>query len=74
MNSRVSKAGFGIGASLKGTGEGGTVAPPTVVANALCDALAPLGVEGQQRTTHAPADSCRARKGPTTAEWHEEGR
>jgi aerobic carbon-monoxide dehydrogenase large subunit len=30
---------------VKGVGEGGAVAPPAAVANAVCDALAPLGVE-----------------------------
>jgi carbon-monoxide dehydrogenase large subunit len=30
---------------IKGVGEGGTIAPPAVLANAIEDALAPLGVE-----------------------------
>jgi carbon-monoxide dehydrogenase large subunit len=30
---------------VKGVGEGGAVAPPAAVANAVCDALAPFGVE-----------------------------
>jgi aerobic carbon-monoxide dehydrogenase large subunit len=30
---------------VKGVGEGGAVAPPAVIANAICDALAPFGVE-----------------------------
>src|SRR3984957_4441301 len=30
---------------VKGVGEGGAVAPPVAVANAVCDALAPFGVE-----------------------------
>jgi carbon-monoxide dehydrogenase large subunit len=30
---------------VKGVGEGGAVAPPAAVANAVCDALAPLGFE-----------------------------
>jgi carbon-monoxide dehydrogenase large subunit len=30
---------------VKGVGEGGAVAPPAAVANAICDALAPFGVE-----------------------------
>ena len=30
---------------VKGVGEGGAVAPPAVIANAVCDALAPFGVE-----------------------------
>jgi len=29
---------------VKGVGEGGAVAPPAAIANAVCDALAPLGV------------------------------
>jgi aerobic carbon-monoxide dehydrogenase large subunit len=30
---------------VKGVGEGGAVAPPAAIANAVCDALAPFGVE-----------------------------
>jgi carbon-monoxide dehydrogenase large subunit len=30
---------------VKGVGEGGAVAPPAAVANAVCDALSPFGVE-----------------------------
>jgi len=30
---------------VKGLGEGGAIAPPVVLANAVCDALAPFGVE-----------------------------
>jgi aerobic carbon-monoxide dehydrogenase large subunit len=30
---------------VKGVGEGGAVAPPAAIANAVCDALAPLGLE-----------------------------
>jgi carbon-monoxide dehydrogenase large subunit len=30
---------------VKGVGEGGAVAPPAAVANAVCDALAPFGFE-----------------------------
>jgi len=30
---------------VKGVGEGGAVAPPAAVVNAICDALAPFGVE-----------------------------
>jgi carbon-monoxide dehydrogenase large subunit len=30
---------------MKGMGEGGAVAPPAAIANAVCDALAPLGAE-----------------------------
>jgi aerobic carbon-monoxide dehydrogenase large subunit len=30
---------------VKGVGEGGAVAPPAAIANAVCDALAPYGVE-----------------------------
>jgi carbon-monoxide dehydrogenase large subunit len=30
---------------VKGVGEGGAVAPPATIANAICDALAPFGVE-----------------------------
>jgi carbon-monoxide dehydrogenase large subunit len=30
---------------VKGVGEGGAVAPPAAIANAVCDALAPFDVE-----------------------------
>ncbi len=30
---------------VKGVGEGGAVAPPAAIANAVCDALAPFAVE-----------------------------
>ena len=30
---------------VKGVGEGGAVAPPAAIANAICDALSPFGVE-----------------------------
>jgi carbon-monoxide dehydrogenase large subunit len=30
---------------VKGVGEGGAVAPPAAIANAVCDALAPFNVE-----------------------------
>jgi carbon-monoxide dehydrogenase large subunit len=30
---------------VKGVGEGGAVAPPAAIANAVCDALAPFGIE-----------------------------
>ena len=30
---------------VKGLGEGGAIAPPVVIINAVCDALRPLGVE-----------------------------
>src|SRR5271166_4477058 len=30
---------------VKGVGEGGAVAPPATIANAVCDALAPFGIE-----------------------------
>jgi carbon-monoxide dehydrogenase large subunit len=33
---------------VKGVGEGGPIAPPAVIANAVCDALAPLRVEFNQ--------------------------
>jgi carbon-monoxide dehydrogenase large subunit len=32
----------------KGLGEGGAIAPPVVIANAVCDALSPFGVEFNQ--------------------------
>ena len=30
---------------MQGVGEGGAVAPPAAIANAVCDALAPFGIE-----------------------------
>jgi carbon-monoxide dehydrogenase large subunit len=30
---------------VKGVGEGGAIAPPVALANAVCDALAPFAVE-----------------------------
>src|SRR5215469_6430932 len=33
---------------VKGVGEGGAVAPPAAIANAICDALSPFGVEFNQ--------------------------
>ena len=48
MNSPVSEAGFSIGASLKAMGEGGVLAAPTAIANAVCDALPHLGVEANE--------------------------
>jgi carbon-monoxide dehydrogenase large subunit len=37
---------------VKGVGEGGAVAPPAAIANAVCDALAPFGVELNQTPIH----------------------
>jgi carbon-monoxide dehydrogenase large subunit len=30
---------------VKGLGEGGAISPPVTLANAVCDALAPFGIE-----------------------------
>lgn len=74
MNSPVSEAGFGIFALLKGMGEADTVTPPTAIANAVCDALAPLGIE----VNEAPLTPGRVRaaleRASITAGWHEGGR
>jgi carbon-monoxide dehydrogenase large subunit len=40
---------------MKGIGEGGAIAPPAAIANAINDALAPLGVE----ITESPISPCR---------------
>jgi carbon-monoxide dehydrogenase large subunit len=40
---------------VKGVGEGGAVAPPAAIANAVCDALTPFGVE-INRTPVRPAE------------------
>ena len=32
---------------VKGVGEGGAATPPAAIANAVCDALAPFGVESK---------------------------
>ncbi len=45
----------------KGMGEGGAIAPPAAIANAVNDALAPLGVETAARADHAAAHPRRAR-------------
>jgi aerobic carbon-monoxide dehydrogenase large subunit len=45
---------------VKGVGEGGAVAPPAAVANAVCDALAPFGFE-LNATPIRPADIVRLR-------------
>ncbi len=48
---------------VKGVGEGGAIAPPVVIANAVCDALAPFKVEFN-RTPIRPEEivrACRAR-------------
>jgi carbon-monoxide dehydrogenase large subunit len=42
---------------VKGVGEGGAIAPPAAIANAVEDALAPLGV----RITEAPITAPRLR-------------
>ena len=44
---------------VKGVGEGGAVAPPAAIANAVCDALAPFGVE-VNATPVRPAELVRA--------------
>jgi carbon-monoxide dehydrogenase large subunit len=40
---------------VKGVGEGGAVAPPAAIANAVCDALAPFGLE-LNRTPIRPSE------------------
>jgi carbon-monoxide dehydrogenase large subunit len=40
---------------MKGLGEGGAISPPAAIANAIDDALAPLGV----RITQTPASPAR---------------
>ena len=47
---------------VKGVGEGGAVAPPAAVANAVCDALAPFGVE-VNTTPIRPEQLARALRG-----------
>jgi carbon-monoxide dehydrogenase large subunit len=42
---------------MKGLGEGGAISPPAAIANAIDDALAPLGV----RLTETPALAWRVR-------------
>ncbi len=43
---------------VKGLGEGGAIAPPAAIANAVCDALAPFGIE-INATPVRPADIVR---------------
>jgi carbon-monoxide dehydrogenase large subunit len=47
---------------VKGLGEGGAIAPPAAIANAVCDALAPYGVEFNA-TPIRPEDIFRAVRG-----------
>src|SRR5207237_8653015 len=47
---------------VKGVGEGGAVAPPAAVANAICDALAPFGIE-VNATPIRPEQLARALRG-----------
>jgi carbon-monoxide dehydrogenase large subunit len=55
----------------KGVGEGGTIGAPAAILNAICDALAPLGIE----LTHVPATPNRVRSAIRTAQAaaHKEG-
>ena len=39
---------------IKGMGEGGTVAPPAAIANAIADALAPFGWRAIERLPISP--------------------
>jgi carbon-monoxide dehydrogenase large subunit len=48
---------------VKGVGEGGAVAPPAAIANAVCDALAPFGVEVNS-TPIKPEELARAMRTP----------
>ena len=43
---------------VKGVGEGGAVAAPAAIANAVCDALAPFGVEVRMRRRSSRNSSC----------------
>ena len=46
---------------VKGVGEGGAVAPPAAVANAVCDALLPVWRRGERHAVEAgTADKCNA--------------
>lgn len=63
---------------VKGLGEGGAIAPPVVVANAVCDALRPIGFE-IFATPIRPAELVEAMvraggSGPTSPMMHDEGR
>lgn len=71
MNSAVSEAGFSIGASLKGMREGGVLAPLTAIANAVCDALAPLGVEASEASVRPGRVRAALVRTSTTAGWPE---
>jgi carbon-monoxide dehydrogenase large subunit len=51
---------------VKGVGEGGAIAPPVAIANAVCDALAPYGVE-INTTPVRPEQIVRAVAGRRTA-------
>ena len=55
---------------VKGLGEGGAIAPPVAIANAVCDALAPFGIEfnstpiGPEQIVRAVREA-RSRQGAT---------
>jgi aerobic carbon-monoxide dehydrogenase large subunit len=51
---------------VKGLGEGGAIAPPVAIANAVCDALAEFGVEFN-RTPITPEDVSRVIRGLRTS-------
>ena len=46
----------------KGMGEGGTIGAPAAIANAVADAVRPLGIAG-----HGAADSCRGAAAASSA-------
>jgi carbon-monoxide dehydrogenase large subunit len=51
---------------VKGLGEGGAIAPPVALANAVCDALSPFGIE-INRTPVDPQEIVRAVKAAAAA-------
>ncbi len=52
---------------VKGIGEGGAIAPPAAIANAVNDALRPLGAELMRVADHAAPHSRGARAGGARA-------
>src|SRR5690242_3906549 len=44
---------------MKGMGEGGAVAPPAAIANAVCDALATIGAANGAEVNETPVTSAR---------------
>ena len=56
---------------VKGLGEGGAIAPPVTLANAVCDALAPFGIELNSTPMRPRRSGARCATGAKRREAHE---